>query len=131
MAASDDQQQLVLSQHISVAEATRKRLEQNGLLKEQPKGTSLRQLHNNVFDAIVREKGKNGTVFVGQGARVYDIVGKLVPGGIVGWMMSAGKTKASIPNIPEREGSPSGSAEWEKVNDRSDDEAAYIYPKSQ
>lgn len=130
LTASDDQQQLVLSQHMSVAEATRKRLQQKGLLQEKSMGTSLRELHNSIFDAIVRGKGRNGTIFVGQGARVYDIVGKLVPGGIVGWMMSAGKTKAAAPKLAEREESPSGSAEWEKVNKRDDDEAAYVYPKN-
>ena len=114
LAASDDQQQLILSQHVSLAEATRKRLQQKGLLQVKSKGTSLRELHNSVFDAIVRGKGNNGTVFVGQGARLYDLVGKLVPGGIVGWMISAGKPKSTNPSVPEREGSPSGSAEWEK-----------------
>lgn len=45
-------------------------------------------------------------------------------------MMSAGKTKAAAPKLAEREESPSGSAEWEKVNKRDDDEAAYVYPKN-
>ena len=130
LAASDDQQQLVLSQHMSVAEATKKRLQQKGLLQEKSKGTSLRELHNSVFDAIVRGKGKNGTVFVGQGARVYDLVGKLVPGGIVGWMMSNSKTKEAAPKMAVREGSPSGSAEWDKVSDRDSDGAEYVYPKT-
>ena len=113
-----------------MAEATRKRLQQKGLLQEKSKGTSLRELHNSVFDAIVRGEGRNGTIFVGQGARVYDIIGKLVPGVIVGWMMSASKTKAAAPKVAEHEESPTGSTEWEKVNKRDDDEAAYIYPKN-
>ena len=115
---------------MSVAEATRKRLQQKGLLQEKSKGTSLRELHNSVFDAIVRGKGKNGTVFVGQGARVYDLVGKLVPGGIVGWMMSASRTKEAAPEVAVREGSPSGSAEWDKVSKRDSDGAEYVYPKN-
>ena len=55
---------------------------------EEPRtGSSLRELHNCVFDIIARGKGRNGTVFVGQGSWVYDMVGKWVPSGVVGWMM--------------------------------------------
>ena len=50
-------------------------------------GSSLRELHNCVFDIIARGKGRNGTVFVGQGSWIYDVVGKWVPSGVVGWMM--------------------------------------------
>lgn len=86
--SEDQQQQMVLSQHAPRAEATKQRLEMKGLVpKTAAKGTSLRELHNNIFDAIVRGKGKNGTIFVGSGARTYDLVGKWVPTGVVGWML--------------------------------------------
>lgn len=51
------------------------------------KGSSLRELHNCVFDAIVRDKGRGGTIFVGSGSWTYDFVGRWVPGGVVGWML--------------------------------------------
>ena len=49
------------------------------------KGSSLRELNNAVFDAMVREKG--GVVHVGMGSSVYGFVGRWVPSGLVGWMM--------------------------------------------
>lgn len=127
LAITDDQQQLVRSQHISVAEATKQRLVQKGLVPKTAKGTSLRELHNSVFDAIVRGKGKNGTVFVGQGSRMYDLVGKFVPSGIVGLMMDAGKTPKV--DVPEQDPSPERGAEWDKVGERSSDDEAYVYSR--
>jgi hypothetical protein len=49
------------------------------------KGSSLRELNDAVFDAMVR--GKGGVVRVGMGSRVYGFVGRWVPRGLVGWMM--------------------------------------------
>lgn len=111
---SSDSQQLVPSQYSPRAEFARRRLEERGVAKPV-KGQSLRELHNGVFDAIVRGKGRNGTIFVGRGARSYDIVGKWVPDGIVGWMMGAAKTNGL--DAVEKEGSVEGSTEWEKVDD--------------
>ena len=109
-----DNQQLVPSQYSLRAEYARRRLEQKG--SEKPvKGQSLRELHNGIFDAMVRGKGKNGTIFVGRGARSYDLVGKWVPDGIVGWMLGSAKT--NVVEIAEKEGSVEGSVEWEKVDD--------------
>jgi hypothetical protein len=53
------------------------------------KGSSLRELNNAVFDAMV--SGKGGVVRVGMGSSVYDFVGKWVPRGLVGWMMGIRK----------------------------------------
>lgn len=66
-------------------------------------GSSLREFHNAVFDTLnpgpsftafgtVRWGRRNGqgvgrTVFVGQGARLYDFVGRWVPDGLVGWLI--------------------------------------------
>lgn len=122
----DDRQQLVLSQHFSVAEATRQKPEKKDLPKQPAKGTSLRELHNDVFDAIVRGKGENGTIFVGRGSRTYDLVGKWAPAGIVGWMMGAGKTDDHKPalEVAEHEGSSEGG--WDKVGERDSDEEACV-----
>ena len=126
------QQQLVRSQHFPVAEATRQRLEKQGLIKDSAKGASLRELHNSVFDAIVREKGKNGTIFVGRGSRTYDLVGKWVPGSIVGWMTGNGKVELRTPPSEGAEGAiPDRTSEgsWDNVGERDSDEEAYAYSK--
>jgi hypothetical protein len=49
------------------------------------KGSSLRELNNAVFDALV--SGKGGVVRVGMGSNLYGFVGRWVPSGLVGWMM--------------------------------------------
>ncbi|KAL8809127.1 MAG: hypothetical protein Q9200_003692 [Gallowayella weberi] len=49
------------------------------------RGSPLRELHLEVFDCIVGKR--RGTVYVGRGSRTYDILGKVVPQGIVGWML--------------------------------------------
>ncbi|KAF8865278.1 DUF1776-domain-containing protein [Acephala macrosclerotiorum] len=49
------------------------------------KGSSLRELNNAVFDAMV--SGRAGTVRVGMGSRAYGFVGRWVPRSLVGWMM--------------------------------------------
>ncbi|KAM0799283.1 hypothetical protein BDR22DRAFT_807571 [Usnea florida] len=112
--AVTDNQQLVLSQYSPRAGFAKRRLEQKGV--EKPvKGQSLRELHNGIFDALVRGKGKNGTIFVGRGARSYHFVGRWVPRGIVGWM--TGAVKKSGLETAEKEGSVESSTEWEKVDD--------------
>ena len=125
-AVDDDQQQLIMSQYFSVAEATRQRLEKKLLVHKPAKGTSLRKLHNDVFDAIVRGKGKNGTVFVGRGSRTYDLVGRWIPSGILGWMLGTHKTDvhAPISHNMDPEGSSEGS--WDKVGERDSDEEACL-----
>jgi NAD(P)-dependent dehydrogenase (short-subunit alcohol dehydrogenase family) len=51
-----------------------------------PRGTSLRELHNAVFDALTVKKPQR-VWRVGSGSLVYDIVGRWVPAGVVGWML--------------------------------------------
>ncbi|RMZ84616.1 hypothetical protein DV737_g1119, partial [Chaetothyriales sp. CBS 132003] len=64
------------------------------------RGSSARELHNAVFDALAPPQQfkafgvyewqfprRSSTVFVGSGARLYDIVGTIVPSGIVGFIM--------------------------------------------
>lgn len=55
------------------------------------KGSSLRELNDAVFDAMVR--GKGGTVRVGMGSKLYGFVGGWVPNGLVSWMMGVRKTR--------------------------------------
>ncbi|RFU32743.1 hypothetical protein B7463_g3623, partial [Scytalidium lignicola] len=49
------------------------------------KGSSLRELNNAVFDAMVKSKG--GVIRVGQGSKLYGFIGNWVPRGLVGWML--------------------------------------------
>ena len=50
------------------------------------RGSSLRELHNAVFD-VIDGSLTSGTVTVGLGASVYGFVGRWVPRGLVAWMM--------------------------------------------
>lgn len=49
------------------------------------KGSSLRELNDTIFDAMMRSSG--GVIRVGVGMGLYGFVGRWVPRGIVGWMM--------------------------------------------
>ena len=119
--ALTDNQQLVPSQYSPRAGFAKRRLEQKGV--EKPvKGQSLRELHNGIFDAIVRGRGRNGTIFVGRGARSYHFVGRWVPRGIVGWM--TGTVKQNGLETAEKEGSVESSTEWEKVDENDDRHAS-------
>lgn len=62
-----------------------------GAARINSKGSSLRELHNSLFDVIVRGKASGGTVFVGRGSRVYELVSKWVPAGVVAWMLGIRK----------------------------------------
>jgi hypothetical protein len=55
------------------------------------KGSSLRELNNAVFDAMIRSRG--GVVRVGMGSSVYGFIGRWVPKGLVGWMMGVRKVR--------------------------------------
>jgi hypothetical protein len=55
------------------------------------RGSSLRELNNAVFDAMV--SGKSGVVRVGMGSHVYGFVGRWVPKGLVGWIMGLRKVE--------------------------------------
>jgi NAD(P)-dependent dehydrogenase (short-subunit alcohol dehydrogenase family) len=88
------------------------------------KGSSLRELNNAVFDAMVR--GKGGVVRVGMGSRVYGFVGRWVPSGLVGWMMGVrgvgdkeefGRTApGATEGLGSRSTSPGSSASGGNVN---------------
>lgn len=78
------------------AAATRSRLGQSTLTR----GAPMREFHNAVFDALAppatfrafnrfdwQFPKRNETVFVGSGARVYDLCGRFLPTGLVSFMM--------------------------------------------
>lgn len=119
--AQANHQQLVISQSSSRADAAERRVKQLGVMKHAVKGSSLRLLQNGVFDAIVRGKGRNGTIFVGQGSRVYDLVGRWIPAGVIGWMLGQNPVPipvpaASFPGKAKSESSSDESAEaWENI----------------
>lgn len=79
------------------------------------KGSSLRDLHNAVFDVI---DGSNtcGVIRIGLGANVYGFVGRWVPRGLVAWMMGIRRVdelatwQSSSYNSPRSYGSDNGEA---------------------
>lgn len=79
------------------------------------KGSPLRELHFGVFDAIVGNRGRGGTIFVGKGSRAYDYISRFVPETIIGWM-THGVLLPSMLGTDEDGGSNfSGSTEWGKL----------------
>jgi len=56
-----------------------------GSLGSPSRGSSLRELNNAVFDAMVCRK--SGIVRVGMGSSIYGFVGRWVPRNLVAWMM--------------------------------------------
>jgi NAD(P)-dependent dehydrogenase (short-subunit alcohol dehydrogenase family) len=92
--------------------------ESRGLFGEtgsMAKGSSLRQLHHAVFDALTQKHPRN-TWRVGRGSVAYDILGTWVPSGIVGWML--GIRRVSLEEIagPQLEDTAvQQSSSWETV----------------
>lgn len=104
------------------------------------RGSSARELHNAVFDALAppqkftafgkyewQTRKRSSTVFVGSGARMYELVGEWVPAGIVGWIIAyRSRKEATIDQTPRQSmyqsvhkqsssDDISESAMWEKV----------------
>ncbi|KAI1463193.1 DUF1776-domain-containing protein [Daldinia caldariorum] len=70
------------------------------------RGSSLRELHNAVFDVIDGSGDRGGDVVrVGLGAGLYGFVGRWAPRGVVAWMMGIRK----VDELSAWEGSGSGS----------------------
>ncbi|ETI25830.1 hypothetical protein G647_02607 [Cladophialophora carrionii CBS 160.54] len=76
------------------------------------RGSSAREFHNAVFDALAppqtfrpfgsaslefTSSRRADVVFVGSGARIYDLVGKVFPGGLVGLMMGWNRRRTAPP----------------------------------
>ena len=100
------------------------------------RGSSLRELHNAVFDVIDGTEGRE-VVRVGLGAGLYGFVGRFVPRGLVAWMMGIrrvdglsawggpGPKKSGRKGLGRRRtssGSGSGSGSGSSQGDRSDDD---------
>lgn len=105
------------------------------------KGRPVRDFHNAVFDALAPPitfkafgvlpwtvgNRKPRTVYVGSGAKLYDAVGRMAPGGLVAWMMGYRERRnADAEDLKENQsaaasrkwGASSSSSEsgvWEKV----------------
>ncbi|KAF2224042.1 hypothetical protein BDZ85DRAFT_260301 [Elsinoe ampelina] len=89
--------------------------------KKRVKGTPLRRLHDNVFDALQASRPWR-TYHVGKGSLTYDIIGSWLPSGVVGWMIglsSQPTPQQSEPRFIEMSdsGSEGASAQWERVDD--------------
>ncbi|RPB00850.1 DUF1776-domain-containing protein [Choiromyces venosus 120613-1] len=92
------------------------------------KGSSLRELHLAVFDALTDEKPS--TVWrVGSGSMIYEVLGKIVPDGLVSWMLGASRKGENgerreegmimglggVGSASGSAGTSEGSVEWEKL----------------
>ena len=76
------------------------------------KGSSLRELHHVVFDALTAKSPYN-TWRVGRGSVAYDLIGKLVPSSVIGWML--GLRRMSLAEIATPQQIDEASQTWEKV----------------
>ncbi|GAB7365514.1 hypothetical protein MBLNU230_g6587t1 [Neophaeotheca triangularis] len=105
--------------HIDIPAVTA-RQKREGQAVGRTRATPVRKLHDAVFDALVAKKPK-GTWYVGRGSLAYDVIGRWVPGGVVGWMMGASRRKGKVDEVRESSGeetlrSSQGSLTWEKVD---------------
>ncbi|KAH7399414.1 hypothetical protein BKA66DRAFT_406691 [Pyrenochaeta sp. MPI-SDFR-AT-0127] len=87
------------------------RVAQNrGLLDHS--GSSLRELHNAVFDALTQKRPRK-VWRVGRGSVTYDVVGNWVPSGLVGWMMGLRRVSLDTASKPKLEDSVQS---WERID---------------
>lgn len=82
------------------------------------RGSSLRDLHNAVFD-VIDGSNTSGIVRIGLGSSVYGFVGRFVPRGLVAWMMGIRRVdelatwQSSSYNSPRSIGSDNGETSHE------------------
>ena len=74
-------------------------------------GSSLRQLHNAVFDALMQPRPRR-VWHVGRGSLTYDVVGSWVPASLVGWIMGVQRVSLAEAEAPQLSDSVQS---WEKV----------------
>lgn len=74
-------------------------------------GSSLRELHKSVFDALTQKRPRS-VWRVGRGSVVYDVVGNWAPAGLVGWMMGVRRISLEAATEPRLEDSVQS---WEKI----------------
>ncbi|KAL8706733.1 MAG: hypothetical protein Q9201_000258 [Fulgogasparrea decipioides] len=92
--------------------------------QREVRGSPLRELHLELFDAIVGKR--EGVVYVGRGSRMYDYLGKVVPEGLVGWMLGLRKKREEAKKKENEDGkvpSAQGSPGWESVEPMSSEES--------
>ncbi|KAF2270648.1 DUF1776-domain-containing protein [Lojkania enalia] len=77
------------------------------------RGSSLRELHNAVFDALTQKHARR-VWRVGRGSTTYDLVGNWVPNGLVGWML--GVRRVSLNEVAEPKLEDSAQS-WEHVDE--------------
>ena len=82
-----------------------------GFLNADSSGSSLRELHNAVFDAMTQKRPRS-IWRVGRGSVTYDLVGNWVPEGLVGWMMGLRRVSLDTSSAPKLEDSVQS---WERV----------------
>jgi NAD(P)-dependent dehydrogenase (short-subunit alcohol dehydrogenase family) len=82
-----------------------------GFLNADSSGSSLRELHNAVFDALTQNRPRS-IWRVGRGSVTYDLVGSWVPDNLVGWMMGLRRVSLDTHRAPKLEDSVQS---WEKV----------------
>jgi NAD(P)-dependent dehydrogenase (short-subunit alcohol dehydrogenase family) len=82
-----------------------------GFLNADSSGSSLRELHNAVFDALTQRRPRS-VWRVGRGSVTYDLVGSWVPEGLVGWMMGLRRVSLDTYAAPKHEDSVQS---WESV----------------
>ncbi|THW21382.1 DUF1776-domain-containing protein [Aureobasidium pullulans] len=80
------------------------------------RGTSIRKLHESIFDALHSSKPSR-TWHVGRGSLIYELIGSWIPGGVVSWMMGLQQVpRNDDQQTPESDDSSSDrSITWEKV----------------
>jgi NAD(P)-dependent dehydrogenase (short-subunit alcohol dehydrogenase family) len=82
-----------------------------GLFNQNSHGTSLRELHNAVFDAVTQKRPRK-VWRVGRGSVTYGLVADWVPSGLVGWMMGLRRVSLDAAAKPKLEDSVQS---WERV----------------
>lgn len=85
--------------------------QRRGLFSQNSHGTSLRELHNAVFDAVTQKRPRQ-VWRVGRGSVAYGLVGDWVPSSIVGYMMGLRRVSLDTSSMPKLEDSVQS---WERV----------------
>lgn len=79
------------------------------------KGTSIRKLHESVFDALQAKRPRR-TWYVGRGSLTYDFIGGWMPAGVVSWMMGLQKPReVPLEDTAEQFEGSDTSVQWEKL----------------
>lgn len=82
-----------------------------GLFSQNSQGSSLRELHNAVFDAVTQKRPRK-VWCVGRGSVTYGLVGDWVPATLVAWMMGLRRVSLDTAARPQLEDSVQS---WERV----------------